>query len=472
MTALIHRLEAARRVLAGQDADGRRAHPSMLDRDVISFAHGDGTRRPHHTVIEAGVRALLDTQDSSLDDYRFLQRHVELEREIAREFERRGVPAEVASNVVVDCGTTSLFVSFLHAHSQPGDVFLVPRSYYHPMPSWCELFDVDLELVVTQRRNDYRLTPEDVEEWVRAHPRASARTRGLFLLNPNQSGALYPPEELAQLGRMIAERDWLLVEDNVFAGTEFPGENPVRPCVAVMPEIAEHAVTLMGASKTFNLANLRVGWACGPDRLVAPMERFRLTALGNVSWLVQAMAAAAMRAPGHYLLRNAAECASRAYLIERLVHASNEALDSLLEGPAFEVEHFPQSGHGILLSADRLVAGLGLDPAPSGSIALARWLLSEARVAVSPGYSLGFDGTEVRLAFGSTGLRESHAFVHEREAAAAAAALGWKPGNAGEEDARLFEPGRRLIERALLERIVPAAERVLARQVAGRAGRR
>src|SRR3569833_1109808 len=97
----IDRLRSARHVLAGLDADGVRAHPSMFDPYVISLAHGDGTRRPPRTAVAAGVAALLETETASLDDYMFLQHHEELEAAVTAAFAGQRIPDEIAANVSI-----------------------------------------------------------------------------------------------------------------------------------------------------------------------------------------------------------------------------------------------------------------------------------------------------------------------------------------------------------------------------------
>src|SRR3569833_3688999 len=134
------RQQSARHVLAGLNTDGVRAHPSMSDPYVISLAHGDGTRRPPRTAGAAGAAALLETETASLDDYMFLQHHEELEAAVTADFAGQGIPDEIAANVCVDSGTPRLYAAYLHAFSRPGDVFGVPRSYYHPLPIWCLFF--------------------------------------------------------------------------------------------------------------------------------------------------------------------------------------------------------------------------------------------------------------------------------------------------------------------------------------------
>ncbi|HEX2300147.1 MAG TPA: pyridoxal phosphate-dependent aminotransferase, partial [Pseudonocardiaceae bacterium] len=392
------------------------------------------------------------------------------------DFVSRGIPSEIAANVCVDSGTTRLFAAFLHAYSEPGDVFLVPRSYYHPLPAWCELCRVELELVATSRTDDYKLTAAALDAWYSRH--RGPRPRGLFLFNPTQTGALYSHDELVALAEVIRRRNLVVLEDSVFASTEFPGQPAVLPLSAAAPDLAERVVTLNGASKAFNLANIRIGWACGPAALIRRMNAHTVTTAATVPFLAKAMALAALRAPADYLAVNAAECAERAALITALVDECNGATGG---EPLFTVAHQPQAGHAILVTAP----GLRGRRLPSGatinsSIDVTRFLLSAAKVATSPGYSLGFDDTELRLAFGSVGVKHTYppGAAHELRSAlhqlaaicggsrqdvtrrvyeASEAMTHGSPENCREP----FHPGRELITTAFRDRITPAVQQLL-----------
>lgn len=466
-------------MLAGIDASGARTQPSMFDPQVISLAHGDGTRRPHTTVVAAGIAALLETDAASLDDYMFLQRHEEFEAAVTADFVSHGIPPEVAANVCVDSGTTRLFAAFLHAYSEPGDVFLVPRSYYHPLPNWCELYQVNLELVATSATDDYKLKPAALDAWYTRY--VGQRPRGLFLFNPTQTGALYSLDELVALADVVRQRDLVVLEDSVFAGTEFPGQPPVRHLCAAAPDLVDRVVTLKGASKAFNLANIRIGWGCGPTSLIRQMNDYTVATSATVPYLAKTMALAALRAPADYLTINAAECAERAALITALVDECNSAIGPNGGQPLLTVPHQPQAGHAILVAAPGLVGHRLPDGSTiANSIDVTRFLLSAANVATSPGYSLGFDGTELRLAFGSVGVKHTYPPGTARELGSALSQLAAICGGSRQDIARrvyeaseavtngsaghcqeLFHPGRELIAGAFRDRIVPAVQRLL-----------
>ncbi|WP_238013829.1 aminotransferase class I/II-fold pyridoxal phosphate-dependent enzyme [Dactylosporangium sp. AC04546] len=472
----LDRLRASRQVLGGVDADGAKVHPSMFDPDVLSLAHGDGTRRPHPDVIAAGVTALLDSRRASLDDYHFLQRHTEFEAAVTADFEHNGIPPEIAANICADSGTTRLFAAFLHAWTQPGDVFLVPTSYYHPLPSWCDLFGVELSLVPTIAEHSFKLTPEVLGEHLAANPQHAGQVRGLFLFNPTQTGAVYTPEELKAIAEAVFEHDLVVLEDCVFAGTEFPGEPRVHHLAATVPEVAGRVVTIKGGSKAFNLANIRIGWGCGPADVIGRMNDHTTTTLATVPYIAKAMAFAALRAPHTYLHANSAECAGRVALITELVDEANRDLAAWSDRPVLHIPHRPQAGHGMLVSAPGLLgrrrAG---EPFIRTSVDIARLLLRDARVAVSPGYSLGFDGAELRLVFGSVGLKQTYAGAVDTELLSAITSVADTctqsrpaiadglmrmaealPLGADDDTSATFQPGRDLIVHAFRERITPA----------------
>lgn len=466
---LATRLQVARAVLGGTDRHGRRTHPSMFDPDVMSLAHGDGTRRPHPTVVAAGIRALLDSSGGSLDDYLFLQRHNEFEQAIVDEFTTAGIPDHVAINTCVDSGTTRLFGSFLSTCVEPGEILLVSPGYYHPLPSWCELVRGDLRLVAPQADTSHKLTGADLATWFDEHRDVAERARVLFLFNPTQTGLLYTEQELADIGAEVARRNLLVLEDSVFAGTEFPGERAVRHLAGVVPELAGQVVTLRGASKAHNLANMRIGWACGPEWIVNRMRTHCVTTVASIPNIAKCMALAALRAPANYRSDNSAECADRVELVRSLVDICNSAVENSMNEPALTVPHQPQAGHAVIVSATGMAKLLPDDEhQSSASIKVAQYLLKRAKVAVSPGYSLGLDGAELRLVVGSVGLRSTYSSSAAAELHAAhrtlasfdsASAYFSDPGIgfSGEHHrAEVFTAGRRMIENIFIDRLLPA----------------
>jgi aspartate aminotransferase len=476
------RLLRCRNVLTGKNEQGLLDGVSMFEQEVISFAHGEGIRRPHPSVIAAGIRALLDTEESALDNYLFLQRLEELDEKISEIFQSEGIPSSIARNICIDSGTTRIFLSFFHTVAQPGDIFLVAPTFYHTLVSWCDINKLVLQVVPTNRSDDFKLTPKTLEDFYQSnnYVRIGKQPKGLILFNPTQTGAIYTKEELESLADFCSRNDLVVLEDAIFMGTEYD-QNASRHHLAGCPGMEDRCVTVCGASKVHSLANIRIGWACGPKQIIDKMNSFTTATSTTIPHVAKAMALAALKSPVDFLEANARECRERAALIKQLVAKANEQIAQALPPncnvPIIEILHEPKAGHSILLSFDKMRGYItSRGSVLRDSVDVVRFFLNEAKVAFSPGFASGFDGFELRMSFGCVGLDETYAFSKEAEIKAAAVALldqamltsgdsldrvgsfmeelEDKLGDSQQNQGFLY--GRKVIENALLDRIVPA----------------
>lgn len=474
----VRRLKEARLVLAGKGLDGRKVHPGMFDTDVLSFSHGEGVRRPHPAVVAAGVEALMDTERSTLENYQFLMREPLFDKAIVEDFIEEGIASEIAENICMDAGTTRLFYAYLHAVASPGDVFLTPFGYYHALASWCSLQNVELWCVPTQVERDLKLTRADLKRWYERWVQTGQvrRPRGIFLFNPTYTGAVYGRQELADLASFCLEHDLHVIEDSIFMKTRFDLREPVAH-LASCEGMAERVVTVTGGSKAFGLANLRIGWGCGPRAVIERMNDYTVMTLATVPHVAKAMAAAALRGPKGYLEGNARECQRRAELVITLVDRLNEIVAEEVGLEArrpIQVMFRPKSGHSILLSFNG-IAGLH---APQGfvienSIDVVRYFLIAARVSFAPGLSHGFGDCTVRATFGCMGLEHTYENTGERTKVLKLLLERWngtgvdlsivrdllpgeRPATYDDADNPGFRAGRHMIQEALLSRVVPA----------------
>jgi cysteine-S-conjugate beta-lyase len=87
------------------------------------------------------------------------------------------------------------------------------------------------------------------------------RTKVVFLCSPhNPGGTVWSVEELRALAALCAERDLILVSDEIHCDLVFDGARHT-PTLTAAPEIADRLITCVAATKTFNLAGAHVG-AC------------------------------------------------------------------------------------------------------------------------------------------------------------------------------------------------------------------
>lgn len=144
----------------------------------------------------------------------------------------------------------------LQAVSEPGDEVVVFPPAYHAFRRIIAANErriLDAQLVNADGRYVIDL------EALRA--KLTSRSRVVFLCSPhNPGGTVWSREELRALAALCAERDLILVSDEIHCDLVFHGARHV-PTLAAAPEIADRLITCVAATKTFNLAGAHVG-AC------------------------------------------------------------------------------------------------------------------------------------------------------------------------------------------------------------------
>jgi cystathionine beta-lyase len=144
----------------------------------------------------------------------------------------------------------------LQAMSEPGDEVVVFPPAYHAFRKIIvanERRILDAQLVETNGRY--------VMDFDALRRKLTPRTKVVFLCNPhNPGGTAWSAAELRELAGICAERDLILVSDEIHCDLIFHGAKHT-PTLTAAPEIADRLITCVAATKTFNLAGAHVG-AC------------------------------------------------------------------------------------------------------------------------------------------------------------------------------------------------------------------
>jgi cystathionine beta-lyase len=168
---------------------------------------------------------------------------------------RHGLPVD-PSWVSPTPGIVSGLGLVLQAVTAPGDEVVVFPPAYHAFRRIIianERRILDAQLVETNGRYAMDLPA------LRA--KLTPRTKVVFLCSPhNPGGTVWSAAELCALAALCAERDLILVSDEIHCDLVFKGTKHT-PTMAAAPEIADRLITCVAATKTFNLAGAHVG-AC------------------------------------------------------------------------------------------------------------------------------------------------------------------------------------------------------------------
>jgi len=110
----------------------------------------------------------------------------------------------------------------------------------------------------------------------------AAKKVNMFLLcNPhNPVGLIYSPAELKRMARICIENETLIVSDEIHSELHLE-DNPFQPIASLSREIEKRTITLISASKAFNVPGLFCAFAVIPNRKLREQYTETLTKMGK-----------------------------------------------------------------------------------------------------------------------------------------------------------------------------------------------
>lgn len=219
---------------------------------------------------------------------------VELRRAVAdHQRERYQLELDPDTDVLITVGATEAIAAAILALTRPDDEVLTFEPYYDSYAASIALGGA--------RRRTVRLQPDggrwsfDPAEFDAA---ITDRTRLILLNTPhNPTGTVFTQAELAHIAAAAQQHDLLVITDEVYEHLIFDGQHIP---LATLPGMAERTLTISSAGKTFSVTGWKVGWICGPARLVSQVRTVKqfLTYVGSGPF--QYAIAEGLRLPGRY----------------------------------------------------------------------------------------------------------------------------------------------------------------------------
>jgi aspartate aminotransferase len=356
-------------------------------RPVIGFGAGEPDFPTPGYIVEAAQRACAEPKFHKYTPAAGLP---ELREAIAAKTARDSGLVLSASQVLVTNGGKHAVYQAFATLLDPGDEVLLPTPYWTSYPESIALAGGVPVLVNTDETSGYLVTVEQLE----AH--LTDRTKLLLFVSPsNPTGAVYPPEQVAEIGRWAAERGIWVVTDEIYEHLVY-GDARFVSMPVVAPEIADRCVVLNGVAKTYAMTGWRVGWMAGPADVIKAATNLQSHATSNVCNVAQAAALTAVSGDLSAVARMRSAFDRRRQVMTAMLNDVPGIVCPLPEG-AFYCYPSVKGVLGKEISGQR--------PATSGQ--LAELLLDEADVAVVPGEAFGTDGYfRLSCALGDADLEE------------------------------------------------------------------
>jgi aspartate aminotransferase len=356
-------------------------------RPVIGFGAGEPDFPTPDYIVAAAQRACAEPRFHKYTPAAGLP---ELREAVAAKTARDSGLVVAPSQVLITNGGKHAVYEAFATLLDPGDEVLLPTPYWTTYPESIALAGGVPVFVHTDETSGYLASVEQLE----AH--RTERTKLLVFVSPsNPTGAVYPPEQVAEIGRWAAAHDVWVVTDEIYEHLVY-GDARFVSMPVVAPEIADRCVVLNGVAKTYAMTGWRVGWMIGPADVIKAATNLQSHATSNVSNVAQAAALAAVSGD-----------LSAAARMRSAFDRRRQVMTSMLNDIPGVVCPLPD---GAFYCYPSVKGVLGKDIAgqrPETSAQLAEVLLDEADVAVVPGEAFGTDGYfRMSCALGDEDLEE------------------------------------------------------------------
>jgi len=224
-----------------------------------------------------------------------------------------GLDLDPDRQVLVTAGATEAITAAILALCETGDEVVVFEPFYDSYGAAVAMAGAQLKGVPLEPPG-WAFDPD------RLRAAISPRTRLILLNSPhNPTGKVFGPYELELIAGLCLEHDLIAVTDEVYEHLVFAGQHLPLCC---RPGMADRTITVSSAGKTFAFTGWKVGWACGPEPLVAAVRTVKqfLTYVNGAPF--QPAVAAGLGLPDDYFDGAAAAlCAGRDRLCTGLEQA-------------------------------------------------------------------------------------------------------------------------------------------------------
>ena len=339
--------------------------------DAISLGIGEPDFVTPWHIREAAIFALENSKTSYTENLGLRG----LRNDIAEYVEKNyAVSYNPADEVMVGVGVSEVMDCVLRALINPGDKVMYHEPCFVSYGPSIELCHGVAVPVKTRPEDGFAFNIDEVKKaW---QPGCKA-----ILINfpTNPTGGIAERSQLQELAKFVKEKDMLVISDEIYSELTYDGQHV---SIASIDGMKERCVFLHGFSKAFAMTGFRIGYACAPREIIDAAMKVHQYAIMCAPIVSQEAAREALRNGKRAMLHMREQYQSRRdFIVSRF---NDMGLDCHLPKGTFYA--FPS------------VRRFGMT-----SMAFAKYILNEAKVAVVPGSAFGADGEGfVRASFSTS----------------------------------------------------------------------
>ncbi len=248
-------------------------------KDIIGLGAGE----PDFDTPDHIKAAAIEAINSGFTKYTAVAGTPELRQAICAKFKRDNKLHYSAEQVLVSSGGKQSFYNLCQAMLNEGDEVIIPAPYWVSYPDMVILADATPVIIETGIEQNFKVTPDQLTASI------TKNTRLLVLNSPsNPTGVTYSRAELEALGDVLKNYPQIIIaSDDMYEHIIWSAE-PFCTLAEVCPQLYDQIVTMNGVSKAYSMTGWRIGYAAGPQTLIAAMTKIQSQSTSNPCSISQA----------------------------------------------------------------------------------------------------------------------------------------------------------------------------------------
>lgn len=253
-------------------------------KDAISLGVGEPDFDTPWHIRDEGIYSLEKGKTHYTSNAGLKELKIEIDRYLTR---RYGLSYDPDDEILITVGGSEAIDIAMRAMLDPTDEVLIPQpSYVSYLP--CAVLAGGTPVVIELKaENQFRLTAEELEAAI------TPKTKLLVLPFPNNpTGAVMERADLEAIAEVILRHDLFVLSDEIYADLTYL-ENHVS--IAGLSGMRERTLVINGFSKSHAMTGWRLGYVCGPKRIIEQMLKIHQYAIMCAPTTSQYAAVAALR---------------------------------------------------------------------------------------------------------------------------------------------------------------------------------
>ncbi len=280
-------------------------------RDIIGLGAGEPDFDTPDNIKAAAMRAIEDGKTK----YTAVDGIPELKEAICAKFKRDNELEYVPAQVSVSSGGKQVLYNALMATLNPGDEVVIPAPYWVSYPDMVLLAGGTPVVAEASVQTGYKLTADQLEAAI------TPKTKWFIFNSPsNPTGAGYSHDELKELTDVLLRHPhvWVMTDD-MYEHLSYDGFEFCTPA-QVEPQLYDRTLTVNGVSKAYAMTGWRIGYAAGPEKLIAAMRKVQSQSTSNPCSISQWAAVEALNGTQDFLGPNNEVFKRRRDLVVRMLN--------------------------------------------------------------------------------------------------------------------------------------------------------